>query len=76
MIFEPGKFYKHTSGKMISTLDFLETTMWGRTLIVEESGNPGLNCVATDSESFAVNYTEISKEEWMSKKGGPITMTR
>jgi len=44
-----------------------DTTLWGRPLIAEQVGKQysGLVPVGTDSEDYAVNYTEISKEEWM-----------
>lgn len=67
MKFELGKYYRHTSGDMIATLDFLETTMWGKALITERVGtkNHDICCVGTDDEGYAQNWQEITKEEWM-----------
>ncbi len=67
MRFEPGKYYRHTDGREIATLDFLETTMWGRVLIAEDAGkfHHSISSVGTDSEDYAVNWEEITKDEWM-----------
>ena len=40
-----------------------DTTMWGTTLIAEESGG-GLRAVGDDITS-AENYVEIDREQWM-----------
>ena len=71
MRFEPGKYYKHSGGRTIATLDFLETTMYGKVLIVEQAGNRGhrLTCVGTDSDDYAINWKEITKEEWIKNFG-------
>lgn len=60
--FEVGKYYRHTTGKEISVIGELKTTMYGITLIAETSN--GLETVGKDS-SCAVNWTEISESEWM-----------
>lgn len=67
MKFEPGKYYKHTSGDTIATLDFLETTVWGRALIAERmfSDHYDLHAVGTSDDSYTQNWKEITKEEWM-----------
>ena len=67
MKFEPGKYYRHTGGDVMATLDFVETTMWGKTLVAERAGVRSHNLVpvGVDSEKYAVNWREISKKEWM-----------
>ncbi len=63
MCFQLGKYYKHTTGYCLHIVGALETTMWGLTLIAETTGNK-LIAVGRD-EASAVNYSEITKEEWM-----------
>lgn len=62
MIFETGKYYKHTTGLCMSVLDRLNTTMWGLALIAEQSNG---KLLAVD-ENYTDNWFEISREEWMS----------
>lgn len=64
MIFEVGKYYRHTTGKEISIICEADTTMFGKTLIAEEAGDIKFVAVGGD-ESHSVNWTEITKEEWM-----------
>lgn len=63
MRFEPGKYYRHAAGQMIATLGYMETTMWGKTLVAESVD--GLCPVGWDSDDYAQNWTEVSKEEWL-----------
>ena len=67
MKFEPGKYYKHSTGDMIATLDFLETTLHGRALIAERmfAGHYDLYAIGTSGEGYAPNWRESTKEEWM-----------
>jgi len=70
MKFEPGKYYKQTTGEMLHTLVFAETTMWGTTLVAELSPVEGMNTlvpVGSDSDSYTANYTEVTEEEWMTR---------
>lgn len=65
MKFEVGKFYRHTTGICFAILCEAETTMYGRTLIAEQScGMPVIVAVGSD-EASAINFHEITKEEWM-----------
>lgn len=67
MVFEVGKFYKHTTGQCFSILSEQETTMYGKTLIAEIGGGcqtVSFMAVGRD-ESSTANYHEISKDEWM-----------
>lgn len=67
MKFELGKFYKHTTGRTLSIVGLAETTMWGRTFVGEEIKNEGMSILIAvgNCEDNAVNYIEITKEEWM-----------
>ena len=60
--FEIGKFYKHASGKKIAILCEAETTMYGKTLVAEQSDSSDFMPVGFDSEDC---WTEIEKDEWM-----------
>lgn len=67
-IFKPNKYYKHTTGHMLHTLNVVETTMWGRTLVAEVCSQDKcvhLIPVGIDSESYTANYTECTEAEWM-----------
>ncbi len=65
MIFEIGKFYRHTTGIFMAIVGEVNTTMWGSTLIGESTHDSyGLMPVGRD-EASAVNWEEITKEEWM-----------
>ena len=67
MIFEIGKYYKHTTGHMLHIVTAAKTTLYGWTHIAEQTGVNGYEtflAVGVD-ESSAVNYAEIKEEEWM-----------
>ena len=64
MVFEIGKFYKHATGQCLSIVGKLTTTMFGDTLIAEQNDSIDFQAVGSD-DSSAVNYKEITKEEWM-----------
>jgi len=67
MVFEIGKFYKHTTGSMLHIISAGKTTLYGWTHIAEQTGVNAYEtflAVGVDEDS-AVNYTEISEEEWM-----------
>lgn len=66
MTFELGKYYKHPTGSMLHVITAAETTLYGWTLIAEQTGVNAYEtflAVGAD-ESSVVNYTEISEEEW------------
>lgn len=67
MKFEIGKYYRHTTGHLLSILGEIETDMWGKTLVAE-SNRPRamteLTPVGSDAGA-AVNYSEIDREQWM-----------
>lgn len=65
MRFEIGKFYQHTSGQMISVVCQAETTMYGITFLAEQSDSPDFISVGSDSDEYAENWEEITKEQWM-----------
>jgi len=65
MRFEVGKFYKHTSGKKIAIVAEAVTTMYGKTLIAEQCDRADFMPVGSDSDDYAANWTEITKDEWM-----------
>jgi hypothetical protein len=65
MIFEIGKFYKHTTGLQFSILAEITTTMRGNGLVAEtNNANEEITTVGK-SEAAAENFTEISEDEWM-----------
>lgn len=64
MVFEIGKYYKHTTGHQIHIISEIETTLRGRGLLAETNGHDEL-CVVGIMEENAVGYTEITREEWM-----------
>lgn len=64
MIFEIGKQYIHTTGEQMSIVGEVETTLYGTCLIAESSNDANLKPVGK-GESYAENWTEITKEEWM-----------
>ena len=49
---------------MLSILGEVETTLYGKCLVAEESGSANLYPVGMD-ETNAVNWKESTKEEWM-----------
>ena len=64
--FEPDKYYKHnSSGRMIHTLGFMDTTVCGRSLIAEENCSTNLITVGTDGDDYTAHYHEITKDEWL-----------
>ena len=65
MRFEIGKYYKHTTGKMIHIISAGKTTLYGWTLIAEVVGENSELMTVSSSMGSAVNYTEIDKAEWM-----------
>ena len=63
MIFEPNKFYKHTTGYIIHTLDFADTVIYGRTLLAEDTSGSLIS--AGTSDNSVVNYIEVTKDDFM-----------
>lgn len=66
MKFELGKYYQHTTGTKIHICGLGETYYHGR-CFVGENNNGELSPVGSD-ESSAVNFHEISKEEFIMSK--------
>lgn len=64
MIFEEGKYYRHTTGVELAIVGKLNTTMFGETLIAETNDNISFQAVGS-TEANTQNYKEISREEWM-----------
>lgn len=65
MIFEIGKYYKHTTGEMLHIISAGKTTLYGWTMIAETTRGSNLVTVGV-GESFAVNWSESTEEEWLS----------
>lgn len=63
MLFEVGKFYKHTSGEAIHIIAKIDTLTYGNCLVAEPAYQNGLLAIGTDEES-TVNYTEITESEF------------
>jgi hypothetical protein len=60
--FEVGKYYKHASGQQIAIVATATTTMYGDTLLAEQSDRPDFKPVGFETDD---SYEEITKEEWM-----------
>jgi hypothetical protein len=62
MLFETGRCYKHTTGLSMHIIANLDTTLWGFTMIAEQSNGKliPVNRQSTD------NWKQISREEWLS----------
>lgn len=65
MRFEIGKYYKHTSGQIISIIGCVESTMYGKTLVAEHSDRPDFSPIGYNSDEYAQNWVEVDKEEWL-----------
>ena len=63
--FELGKCYKHNGGGAMYICGVADSIMWGITFIAEERGNQNLTPVAMNSKDSAVNWFEITKEEFI-----------
>lgn len=61
--FEIGKYYKHNTGECLSILGEVKTTLYGECLVAESSECAYLKPVGKE-KCHAVNYVEISHEEW------------
>lgn len=69
-VFEIGKYYQHSMGRRISILCWAETYFHGRCMIAEESD--GCFTPVGADEANAVNWEEISREQWV-VPSNPIT---
>lgn len=69
MLFEPNKFYTHTEGRSIHTLEYVKTIRWGKILVIEETDHTGHAMSFIDDKALTPdqteNWTEISKKEFM-----------
>jgi hypothetical protein len=67
MVFEIGKYYKHTTGTYLHVLCEQETTMYGNTLIAECAGyKVADNFIAVGRDTAATaNWQETTREDWM-----------
>jgi len=61
-VFEPHKYYICSSGKLIHTLDFVTTTVYGDTLLGEDTQGCFIP-VGTD-EMATQGWVEINKDFW------------
>lgn len=64
MTFEVGKCYKHPSGEQIKIVADANTTLYGDCFIAESNKNHDLLPMGKE-ESFTVNWSEITEEQWM-----------
>lgn len=65
MVFEIGKYYKHSGGGFLHILCEAKTTMWVDALVAETSGHDhGIAPVGKD-ECSAQNWEETTEVEWM-----------
>jgi hypothetical protein len=63
--FELGKCYKHNGGAAMYICGVADSIMWGTSFIAEEMGSQNLTPVAMNSKDSAVNWFEITKEEFI-----------
>lgn len=61
--FELGKCYQHSTGSQLKIVGEANTTLYGKCLVGETSF--GELTPVGKTEDHAVNYIEISEEEWM-----------
>jgi len=64
MVFEIGKYYKHSGGGMMHIVSAGKTTLYGWCLIAEEHGGCNLLPVGSD-ETAAQNWSETTEADWM-----------
>ena len=69
MRFELGKYYRHTSGKMLHIIAVAETSFYGTALIAEDEGGRLQPCGF--EEANAKNYVEITQEAWLAALQDP-----
>jgi len=62
--FEIGKAYRHTGGREIKIVGEVNSTMYNNCLVAEENCSIGFIPIGRD-EGAAVNWVEISEEEWL-----------
>ena len=60
--FEVGKFYEHATGKQISIVCKAKTTMYGDTLLAEQSDCSDFMPVGFETDDI---WNEITEEVWM-----------
>ncbi len=68
MIFEIGKFYKHSSGKKAAIICLaIQTTQWGNCLVAEvvQENYPTVLVPFGNDQGAAQYWKEITKEEWL-----------
>ena len=65
MQFEIGKYYKHSSGKMMAILAYANITIYGRAMVAEEGNAFDYRLVEVDAGDYAANWKEIDEEEWL-----------
>lgn len=65
MVFEIGKYYKHSGGGYLHILGEIKTTMWFDCFVAEEAGhgNSELKPVGKD-ETSAQNWSETTEADW------------
>jgi hypothetical protein len=64
MIFEIGKYYKHTTGRMLHVLCNVETKLYGDVLLAETYGGYKEFQAVGRLEENTMNFVETEKEEW------------
>jgi hypothetical protein len=64
MVFEIGKYYKHSGGGVMHIIGAVKTTLYGWCLIAEEHGSASLKPIGRD-EDAAQNWSETTEEHWM-----------
>ena len=68
MTLKTGKFYKHSSGRMIYIFDLIQTDLWS-SYFVTESGESCMKPMSISQEDLK-NWKELTLEEWELLTGG------
>lgn len=63
--FELGKCYRHNGGGEMYICGVADTILWGTSFIAEVGGEQDLTPIAMNSKDSAVNWVEITKEEYI-----------
>ncbi len=76
MKFTLGGYYRHPTGRMIHVLAECLTDLYGNSFLAESSDVFQPITAVGKGESFTVNWTPITREEWMTQYDpGPATTT-
>ena len=64
MVFEVGKCYEHISGRRMHVVAEVELDLYVSPCLIAETDNGEIIPIG-ETEEYAVNYFEITREEWL-----------